>query len=104
MSEASYEAIADLPDTIRDVLPEDAQHIYLEAYQRSWETYKEGQGGEMGREAVAHRDGWNAVKREYVKDEGTGKWYKEGEMPEDEEQEEDTGLVDAVKSVFESEE
>jgi cation transport regulator ChaB len=28
-----YESISDLPETLRDVLPERAQEIYLEAYQ-----------------------------------------------------------------------
>ena len=100
MSKGPYENITDLPDTIRDVLPVGAQHIYIESYERSWETYEEGQGGEMGREAVAHRDGWNAVKREYQKDESTGRWYKEGEAPEEGEEEEDSGLVDTIKSAF----
>jgi cation transport regulator len=99
-----YEHITDLPETIRDVLPTGAQHIYLESYQSSWETYEEGQGGEMGREAVAHRDGWNAVKRDYVKNEDTGTWYKEGEMPEEEEEEEDSGIVDTITSAFGEEE
>jgi len=99
-----YEHITDLPETIRDVLPTGAQHIYLESYQSSWETYEEGQGGEMGKEAVAHRDGWNAVKRDYVKNEDTGTWYKEGEMPEEEAEEEDSGIVDAITSAFGEEE
>jgi cation transport regulator len=104
MSKGPYENITDLPKTIKDVIPVGAQHVYLESYQRSYETYQEGQGGEMGREAVAHRDGWNAVKRDYVKNEKTGKWYKEGEMPEEEEVEEDSGLVETIKSAFSQEE
>jgi cation transport regulator len=99
MSNGPYETIANLPDTIKDILPEEAQRIYLETYQRSWETYEEGQGGEMGQEAVAHRDGWNAVKRDYVKDEKSAQWYKKGEKPEEEE-EADSGLVDTIKSAF----
>ena len=99
MSKAPYEGIEDLPDTIRDVLPVEAQHVYLETYQTSWGTYQEGQGGEMGQEAVAHRDGWNAVKRDFVKNENTGRWYKEGEMPEEKE-EETSGVVDAIKSLL----
>jgi hypothetical protein len=53
----------------------------------------------MGQESVAHRDAWSAVTREYVKDESTGRWYPEGELPEEEE--EDEGLIDKIKGVFE---
>ena len=101
MNGGPYEHISDLPPTLQDVLPEEARHVYLEAYQKSWEAYDEEAGGEMDRKSVAHRDGWNAVRANYVKDESTGRWHKEGELPEEEEEEEDSGLVDTIKSAFE---
>ncbi len=84
-----YETIEDLPESLTSVLPEEAQKIYLEGYQESWDTYEEYQGGEMGREAVAHRDGWHAVQQEFVNDESSGRWYPKGELPEEEEEEEE---------------
>lgn len=88
-----YETMSDLPETIRDVLPEGAQEIYLEAYKRNWEEYDEDAlSGDMSRHAVAHRNAWSAVKREYVHDEEKGLWYRKGEEPE-----EDRGIVDDLK-------
>ncbi len=95
----TYKTTNDLPDTIRQALPEEAQKIYLEAYNQSWENYEEEiEPGEQDREAVAHRDGWAAVKHEFVQDEKKGKWYRKGEEPD--ETEEDEGLVDKVKDVL----
>ncbi len=98
-----YDTIADLPESLTSVLPEEAQEVYLEAYKTSWEAYEEHQGGELDREAVAHRDGWTAVRREYVKDESTGRWYPEGELPEEEEEEEE-GLLEEITDVFQTDE
>lgn len=95
-----YETIEDLPESLTSILPVEAQKVYLEAYERSWETYKEEQSGELNRESVAHRDGWSAVRREFEKDDASGRWYPKGELPEDEEEEEQ-GLVDKIKDVFE---
>jgi cation transport regulator len=93
-----YESIEDLPSTIRDVLPEEAQEIYLEAYNESVDDYEEWEGGEMSRESVANRDAWHAVKQEFVKNEETQRWYRIGEAPEEED--EDEGLIDKIKDVF----
>jgi cation transport regulator len=78
-----YETIGDLPDTIKTVLPEEAQEIYLEAYQKSWDNYKEHMGGELSQASVAHRDGWSAMKKVYIEDEKTGEWYRRDEAPEE---------------------
>jgi cation transport regulator len=40
-----YETKKDLPATIRDVLPEDAQEIYMEAYNSRWDAYGEESNG-----------------------------------------------------------
>ncbi len=93
-----YKSIEDLPDTVQDVLPEEAQELYLKAYNQSWEMYKEGEAGQMSQEAVANRDGWAAVKREYTRDDDTGKWYPAGEVPEEDE-EEDEGLLDKLGDI-----
>jgi cation transport regulator len=74
-----YESKRDLPSTIQDVLPERAQEIYLRAYQRAWEEYKEPERVGLSREMLAHQQGWNAVKQVYVQDQGTGEWRLVGE-------------------------
>ncbi len=86
-----YEKIEDLPESLRNDLPDEAQEIYLEAYQKSWDSFKEEMGGDLGQEAVAHRDAMHAVKQEFVEDKEKGLWYRKGEEPEEEE--EDGGLL-----------
>lgn len=97
-----YESIDELPDTLRDVLPREAQEVYVEAYNDSWRSYDEEKTSEMSRAAVANRDGWAAVKREFVEDEETGKWYRAGEVPEEVEgeQEEEGGILDEAEDAF----
>ncbi len=71
-----YKTIEELPDLVRNVLPEHAQHIYLEAYNHAWEEYKspkERRGTET-REETAHKVAWAAVERKYRKNEKAGKW------------------------------
>ncbi len=92
-----YESIGELPDTIRDVLPREAQEIYLEAYNKSWENYDKERSSAMSQEAVANRDGWTAVKRELEKDEETGKWYPAGEVPERDEAGEEEGVLGGLE-------
>jgi len=60
-----YEKLADLPDSVRNNLPEHAQEIYKEAYNSAEEQY--------GEESRAHRVAWSAVERKYEKDEN-GNW------------------------------
>ena len=71
-----------IPQTIRDVLPEDAQKAYIEAYTRSWEEYRSERENSTARAAVAARDAWTAVTHEFVRDEGTHQWHRKGEQPE----------------------
>ena len=91
-----YESMDELPETVQKVLPTEAQEVYLEAFNRSWELYDEDQAGEMSQEAVANRDAWAAVKRDYTRDDETGKWHPAGEVPEHDEEEEDEGLLDKL--------
>jgi cation transport regulator len=54
---------AELPQSVRDHLPEHAQTIYREAFNHAWEQYVR----DPGDEAIAHRVAWSAVKRKYCK-------------------------------------
>lgn len=62
-----YKSVRELPESVREYLPEKAQEIYREAFNSAWETYRH-------EEARAHRVAWAAVKHQYEKDEKTGKW------------------------------
>lgn len=99
-AEPRFKTLDDLPESLTEVLPVEAQKVYLEAYQHSWENYEDYQGGELDRDAVAHRDGWHAVRQKFVKDESSGRWYVKGELPEDADEKRES-LVDRVKDIFE---
>jgi cation transport regulator len=93
-----YENISDLPGTIRDILPEDAQKLYLDAYNRAWDQYDEKTAIGQSRETRAHQQGWLAIRHEFVRDEGTGIWHREGEPVR--EKEEPKGLFARIRSLF----
>jgi cation transport regulator len=73
-----YKSRSELPPTIRDVLPERAQELYLVAYQKAWDAYEQGQGY-LSRDVMAHQQGWTAMQHAYKQDQGTGKWYPIGQ-------------------------
>ena len=52
-----YDNLKELPDSVRDNLPEHAQEIYKEAYNSAWDQYKdpEDRRGDASREETAHR-------------------------------------------------
>lgn len=72
-----YDRLQELPDSVRNVLPEHAQEIYRAAYNSAWDQYDkpEERQGDSTREETAHAVAWSAVKRTYVKEED-GKWRK----------------------------
>ena len=82
-----YNKIKDLPDTLKETLPKDAQTIYIKEFKKAWDEYEEEQGGEMDRESVAHRQGMKKVRDQYVFHEDTGEWSRRDEEPD----EKDTG-------------
>ena len=73
-----YDSIGDLPDSVKEHLPKHAQEIYKEAYNSAWEQYKSPsqRRGDASHEETAHRVAWAAVKKEYEKDEASGKWKR----------------------------
>ena len=72
-----YDNIDDLPDSVKDNLPQHAQEIYLKAYNNAWEEYKEPENrrGTESREEVARKVAWAAVKKVYGKN-ASGNWVK----------------------------
>jgi cation transport regulator ChaB len=71
-----YKAIEDLPRSLRNALPEDAQRMYLAVYQRVWET--SAMGGNKSDEQLAdtaHEAAMLEVQRRFEKDE-KGNWVQ----------------------------
>jgi cation transport regulator len=65
-----YEKLTDLPDRVRNNLPEHAQEIYKEAFNSAEEQY--------GEESRAHRVAWSAVENKYEKND-QGDWVEKKE-------------------------
>ncbi|MDR9436963.1 MAG: ChaB family protein, partial [Thiohalophilus sp.] len=53
-----YNRITELPDSVKDHLPTEAQQIYKEAFNHAWKEYADRED----REATAHKVAWSAVK------------------------------------------
>lgn len=72
-----YNRQAELPESVKNVLPDHAQHIYLEAFNSAWDEYKDAEDrrGDSGREEVAHKVAWSAVKQKYEKGEDS-RWHQ----------------------------
>lgn len=62
-----YQSLDDLPESVREHLPEHALEIYKSAFNNAWEEYHRD-------ESRAHRVAWAAVKAKYEKDDATGRW------------------------------
>lgn len=73
-----YEKLQDLPDSVKDNLPQHAQEIYRAAFNSAWQQYKDASArhGDDSREEVAHKVAWAAVKQEYEKDATSGAWRR----------------------------
>jgi cation transport regulator len=68
--------VQELPDSVRENLPDHAQEIYRNAFNSAWDRYDEPQErrGDSTREETAHKIAWAAVKKAYAKNEKSGKW------------------------------
>ncbi len=62
-----YAQTRELPDSVRDNLPEHAQEIYRAAFNSAWDEYKHD-------EERAHRVAWAAVEKKYQKHPKSGVW------------------------------
>lgn len=73
-----YKTLEELPENVRNHLPEHAQEIYKEAFNSAWEEYADpaARRDDASREEVAHRVAWAAVKKKYEKNE-QGRWVAE---------------------------
>jgi len=73
-----YSQLSDLPDSVTQTLPKHAQEIYQAAFNSAWQQYAKPQDrhSDDGREEVAHKVAWSAVKKSYHKND-QGKWVKD---------------------------
>lgn len=72
-----YKNLSDLPDSVQDNLPKQAQEIYQSAYNNAWDEYANAadRRDDASREETAHKVAWSAVKQTYEKNEN-GRWVK----------------------------
>jgi cation transport regulator len=70
-----YDKNSELPDQVKDNLPQKAQTIYRKAFNSAWDQYEspENRRGDADREETAHRVAWSAVKKVYQKND-SGAW------------------------------
>lgn len=73
-----YASINELPDNVRNVLPEHAQSIYKEAFNSAFDQYDtpEERRGDADQEETAHRVAWAAVKKGGYEKAENDKWHK----------------------------
>ncbi|KUJ72837.1 ChaB family protein [Thiomicrospira sp. WB1] len=71
-----YKTIQQLPDSVKDNLPKEAQTIYKEAFNSAWKEYADPKErrDDASQEEVAHKVAWSAVKNVYHKQ--NGEWVK----------------------------
>jgi cation transport regulator len=72
-----YKNNKELPEQVKNVLPDDAQNIYRAAYNNAFDEYKDpdDREGDATREEVSHKVAWAAVKNVYQKSDD-GNWVK----------------------------
>lgn len=72
-----YRTTDELPDSVKHVLPDHGQEIYLKAFNNAYDEYKEPseRRGDADREETAHKVAWSAVKKVYEKQDD-GSWRR----------------------------
>lgn len=72
-----YKNNSDLPESIKNHLPDHGQSIFREAFNNAWKEYKDASSrkGNATQEETCFKVAWNAVKKVYKKD-TSGKWVK----------------------------
>ncbi len=60
----------------RDVLPKEAQQLYVDVYTRRWQEYDAKRDGPMSRDTVASIAAMSELTRQYERDEKTFRWHR----------------------------
>jgi len=73
-----YKSTNELPDSVKNVLPNHAQDIYKEAFNSAYDEYKDADSrrGDSDREETAHRVAWSAVKKAGYEKGDDSNWHK----------------------------
>jgi cation transport regulator len=72
-----YKSNSELPETVKNSLPDHGQDIYRKAFNNGWEEYKKHseRRGDEAKKEDAHKVAWSAVKKIYEKD-SKGNWVE----------------------------
>lgn len=72
-----YNTTDELPEAVRNVLPQGARDIFKEAFNSAWDEYADPakRRGSEGQEETAMRVAWAAVKNKYAKCDD-GNWHR----------------------------
>ena len=72
-----YKSINELPENVRNVLPQHAQEIYKEAFNNAYQEYAnpDNRRDEASREEGSHRVAWSAVKKASYTKGADEKWH-----------------------------
>lgn len=75
-----YASINELPEGVQNVLPKHAQDVYKEAFNSAYDEYADPdeRRDDAGREEVAHRVAWSAVKKAGYEKGDDDRWHKAG--------------------------
>ena len=73
-----YASINELPEGVRNVLPDHAQAIYKEAFNSAFEQYDESgeRRDDASQEETAHKVAWSAVKKAGYKKGDDNNWHR----------------------------
>lgn len=73
-----YKKLSELPEQVKNALPNHGQEIYRAAYNNAWDEYKKASDRRDGssREETAHKVAWAAVKNVYQKNKH-GEWVRD---------------------------
>ena len=73
-----YEAVSELPESVKNVLPKHAQEVYKEAFNSAYQQYDSPaeRRGDKSREETAHKVAWSAVKKDGYSKGEDGNWHK----------------------------
>ena len=94
----AYTKISELPATIRNVLPAEAQEVYMEVYNEALEMKLTESDQKIPRDDMAHQLAWDTMTRQFTHDPRTGQWYRKGEEPVA--VAEHKGLLQRIRNIF----
>lgn len=74
-----YRTINELPESVRNVLPQHAQDVYKEAFNSAYEQYKSAKDrrGDESRQDTSHKVAWSAVKKAGYSKGDDDMWHKD---------------------------